>query len=75
MSDEEIQVCRACKGRVVWMKTTKGKSMPVDYDEKVRLFLDFTTPRPPTFNHKNMTSHFATCPFAGDFRKKEKAKK
>ena len=49
-------------------KSNKGKSMPVDYDAKVKLFLDFTTPRPLTYNHQTMISHFATCPDANKFR-------
>ena len=67
MSD--ISECSSCKSKIVWMKTTKGKSMPVDYDVKVRIFLDFTTKRPLIYNHQNMISHFATCPDANKFRK------
>lgn len=67
MSD--ITECSTCKAKIVWMKTAKGKSMPVDLSPKVQLFLDFTTPRPLTFNHKTMISHFATCPDANKFRK------
>jgi hypothetical protein len=65
---KDVQECLSCKAQIVWMKTAKGKSMPVNYDERVKLFLDFTTPRPLTYNHQTMISHFATCPDAGKFR-------
>ena len=69
MNREDISSCKSCGAKIVWMKTKKGKNIPVDFTEKVRVFLDFTTPRPLTFNHKTMTSHFATCPQADQHRK------
>jgi len=69
MKNEDVKKCRSCGKDIVWMKTTRGKNMPVDMSEKVRLFLDFTKPRPLIFNSKTMISHFATCPDAEEHRK------
>lgn len=71
MKENDISECRSCKAKIVWMVTTRGKNMPVDFDDRVRCFLDFTKPRPIIFNHKTMISHFSTCPNADSHRKKE----
>lgn len=55
--------CRACKGDVIWLKTKKGKSMPVN-SETVQ-------GGDAVFDQKKHTSHFATCPFADTFRGKQ----
>ena len=67
----EVQKCKSCKTDIVWMKTAKNKFIPVNLNERVRVYLDFTEPRPLIFNHKTMESHFATCPFADSFRKQK----
>lgn len=56
--------CKGCGARIIWMETVDGKNIPVDYqvqikDEKV-------------FDHARMKAHFATCPEAGKFRKRDK---
>ena len=71
MKPNDVVQCR-CGAKVVWMVTTRGKKMPVDYSEKIRVFLDFTNPRPLVFNAQTMVSHFATCPDADKFRKPKK---
>ena len=75
-------ICRACGARILWLKTTKGKSMPCDPGA-----IRFTPGGGPetfvtvdgkvvrgkrgnageTYGH---ISHFATCPQADRFRKK-----
>jgi len=59
----KMSTCR-CGQNMLWVKTATGKDMPVNYDpaivgEKV-------------FDRTKMTSHFATCPFAKNFRKIKK---
>jgi hypothetical protein len=54
--------CRSCDAKIVWLKTAKGKSMPVDaatVEEGDELF-----------DHKRHVSHFATCPDAARYRKR-----
>lgn len=56
--------CRSCKAAIVWLKTSAGKSMPVDaetvQDEGATIF-----------DPEQMTSHFATCPAAAQHRKEK----
>lgn len=54
--------CRSCDARILWMKTDRGKNMPVDWDEH--------SVGKERFNPKTMTSHFATCPNADTHRKR-----
>lgn len=53
--------CRSCKAPIQWVKTTKGKAMPVDLDDASR--------GRKLFNPKTMVSHFATCPHAEEHRR------
>lgn len=46
-----VAKCRSCGASIQWIKTTKGKNMPVNADG---------------------TSHFATCPQAGNWRRGKK---
>ena len=54
--------CRTCGKEIVWLKTLRGKSMPVDaetVDEGEK-----------EFNYKKHISHFATCNQPEFWRKK-----
>jgi len=59
--------CRSCKQQIVWLKTAKGKSMPVDYsaqrgNDDARDHVLFDIDR--------HVSHFKTCPDAAQHRGK-----
>ena len=52
--------CRSCGEQIVWLKTHKGKSMPVDaYSVESGDAL---------FERNRHISHFDTCPDADKFR-------
>lgn len=51
--DGDHSECRSCGEPIIWCLTAKGKKMPVDVPDDDG----------PT------TSHFATCPDAGQWRK------
>lgn len=53
--------CRTSGKELVWMKTASGKNMPVDSET--------AEPGDELFNSKKHTSHFATCPQAGEHRR------
>lgn len=55
-----MALCRSCGAEIAWVKTEKGKSMPVDIDswDGNRIF----TPG-------KHISHFASCPNAAKHRK------
>lgn len=55
VTEENQSECRSCGEVILWCVTAKGKKMPVDVPDE---------PGAPT------TSHFATCPEAGQWRKK-----
>lgn len=52
--------CRSCGARILWMKTAKGKNMPVDFDVDIE--------QEKEFDRDRMTSHFDTCPSAEQHR-------
>lgn len=71
--------CRSCDAEILWCKTLKGKSIPVDPDPvkggNLELVLQSATKPPRVVIHTsdpNITrhiSHFATCPNAKEHRK------
>lgn len=70
--------CRSCGAAIIWVKTPKGSSMPLDAlpNPRGNIVLDgdgCTGPAKPLEQAETRTrymSHFATCPFAGSHRKK-----
>lgn len=59
-------VCTGCGGRMIYLRTRTGSRMPVDAETVAE--------DDHIFDHKRHTSHFATCPKAGDFRRPRKPK-
>lgn len=59
----KVTECRSCGAEIVWMKTQKGKNMPVDADT-------IQDADAEVFDYETMTSHFSTCPEANKWRKK-----
>lgn len=57
--------CRSCGEYIAFLKTASGKSMPVDAES--------VTEGDEEFDKDVHVSHFATCPDANKFRKREKA--
>ena len=82
------QKCRACGAPIIFLKTAKGKTMPVDegavffkaHPDGKELFIlgDGSTMRGNQVSDRaegdqfGYISHFATCPNADDFRKRGK---
>jgi hypothetical protein len=63
--------CRSCGAYIVWLKTSTGKNMPVDADSLDEAEIEHG--ERPVFDAKEgHISHFATCPDAGKFRKRDK---
>lgn len=54
--------CRACGADIVFMKTAKGKIIPVNADT--------VSDGDEQFDYKRHTSHFATCTKPESFRRK-----
>ena len=61
----ETKNCRSCGAAIVWMKTGKGKLMPVNADS--------VRPGDETYTPGIHVSHFATCPQRDSWRKKTPA--
>ena len=59
----EPQTCKKCKAKLRWLKTEKGKWMPVDPKEITIITMEGKT-------IKGYNPHWAICKFADDFRKK-----
>jgi hypothetical protein len=60
--ERRIVRCSSCRAMIVWLKTAKGKNMPVDADT--------VKPEDTIFDpDSDQISHFATCPNANQHRK------
>lgn len=81
-----MPTCRACGAKIIFIKTSAGKSIPcnadpVTYWEKPKAKGKVVTPNGMVLSCKfegdpqkatgiGYVSHFATCPKAGEFRRK-----
>ena len=65
--------CRSCGASIEWVRTTKGKMMPLDAagtpDGNVTV-VDGVAHVHPGKGQGDRTSHFVTCPNALDWRKR-----
>ncbi len=59
--EKKIAVCRKCGEHILWVKTRKGKNMPIDYKPEFE--------NDTEFKYGRHICHFSTCPNANDFRK------
>jgi hypothetical protein len=55
--------CRTCNAPIVWLKTPSGKNMPVDAGS--------VEPDDDRYMAGKHVSHFATCPQAGQHRRRQ----
>lgn len=70
--------CRSCGADTFWCKTVAGNSMPVDAEPTPDGNLEVRRPPGsspvalvnPAFDGPRYKSHFATCPKASSWRKK-----
>ena len=58
--------CKGCDAEIIWVKTQKGKSTPLDQKE-ITIYVTGTQSIV-----KGHQSHWATCPKAESFKKKAK---
>ena len=63
-----ISNCKGCGAAIIWIKTAKGKNMPIDA-KPVKAYL------PDPVNEYSFVDvhlpHWGTCPKARDFKKKK----
>ena len=70
-----MAICKGCGARIEWLEMTSGKKMPVDPNQ-IRVAVKdprkHTKKNPPVryVIRSGFTPHWATCPAAGDFKKK-----
>ncbi len=70
MPDNQISPCKACQALVLWAITDIGKWAPFDVKPTKQYMLKKDdTGRWHATAVAVYTSHFATCPKAGEFRK------
>jgi hypothetical protein len=58
--------CKKCGAGIEFVQTKKGRLMPVDVNESI------VKNKITGEDESVKLSHFATCPYAGDFRKTKK---
>ncbi len=65
---KDVKQCRACEADIVWVKTKRGKWIPVNV---VPTNSDLRGPNAgeTKFVYNEHESHFTTCPCAGEYRK------
>jgi len=70
--------CKACGTPLIWAKTEKGASIPIDLQparpEYGNIVLQYGLAGPPRADmvkpgHGTHVAHYATCPEAGRFRR------
>lgn len=70
--------CSSCGAAIIWVRTERGKPMPVDAKPEKRFTLDPLAVRlnpsapPSALLVDTYVSHFATCPHADQHRKAKK---
>lgn len=70
--------CTKCDKEIVFLRTTTGKTAPVNVDSLPENEFRMYHQQPKTysdthlFNPKTHLNHFATCPHAAQFRKEKK---
>lgn len=68
MGEYQPSTCRSCGASIMWVKTQKGKNMPIDYDKDLEHEFVGAKGTSPMFDRDRMTSHFDTCPDAEKHR-------
>lgn len=68
----EITQCRSCGAEIVWMKTHKGKNIPVDLPDPGDALRDRVLEE-EIFEKGYMDTHFNSCPNADQHRKSQGA--
>jgi len=58
----KVNICKKCGEKIVFIPTNKGKMMPVDFNKDIK---DWSV-----FNKDVHMTHFASCKYADEFRKK-----
>jgi hypothetical protein len=59
----ERRQCRKCRAPIVFILTAKGRRMPIDAATYKAGDM--------VFDHTRHISHFSTCPYAEQFRKRK----
>lgn len=75
--DLRVVPCRACGASMIWVRSPKGRAMPVNAepDPKGELMIIEHTASYAGDAHEGdrYTSHFATCPEAASFRRGDRS--
>ena len=83
MTERRVSECRSCKEPIIWVRTRKGKRMPMDEapDPSGRFVINgeesdgtptvawLTETDAEKYTGDTYQSHFKTCPNAGEHRK------
>lgn len=72
MASHKTTTCRSCGAEIIWAWTSAGRRMPVDAKPEIRIVLrpgDPPSAGPRAGTIATHTSHFATCPDAGRWRR------
>lgn len=83
MTERRVDECRSCKAPIRWVKTRKGKNMPIDDepDPTGRFVITGETDdgkvtvgwlsdqEAKTYTGERFISHFKTCPNASEHRR------
>jgi len=60
--------CKSCNAHVLWVETESGKRMPLNFEPERRFVIEAGDGMKAK-QRNTYTSHFATCPHAGRWRK------
>jgi len=65
--------CKKCNAEIIWIKMDSGKSMPCNVEKTTIVTRPFKTNTGMVIT--GHIPHWATCPFADEFRKDTNGKK
>lgn len=68
---QEIVKCESCGADIIWVKTINDKAIPLNPEMKTILTLAPGSIHPKYQVVRGRESHFATCPDAKKWRKKQ----
>lgn len=60
--------CRSCSAQILWVETSTGKKMPLDYPGERRFVIESGNGMLAR-QRETYVTHFATCPNAAQHRK------
>ena len=70
---DNMSNCKGCGAAIIWIKTEKGKNMPID-GKPIKVYVKADIPTGPLGAYTLVNAHlphWGTCPKVSEFKKKK----